>query len=148
MREAWLAEPRHSHHQGQPLEDLLVSMAAGSAASTLDLSDEEPYYPAPSSNPAGGVLFERGAPGPAAAAAAAQARLAASDMAGRGRAAGVRAADGLGGSHILPIYPGPSAAFAPVCTHVPTLQKGRKEGYEAVRRVLLPALERGPRSSR
>jgi len=148
MREAWAVEPRHSTHQGVPLEDLLLTMAVGSGGSTIDLSDEEPYYassppssPSWSPTPVASLSADQD---PVAEAAAMQALRAASDMSGCGSAAGVRAADGFSGSHILPIYPGSAAAFAPVCTHVPTLQKGRREGYESVQRVLLPVLDSLP----
>jgi hypothetical protein len=150
MREAWAAEPRHATHQGVPLDELLMSM--GSGASTLDLSDEEPYYPgAPGSSPAAsssGSSMDGGAGGGGAAAARASAAAAAAarDMAGCGPASGVRAADGVGGSHILPIYPSAAAAFSPVCCHLPTLRRGREEGHEAVRRAVVPALERRRRA--
>ncbi|KAI8470618.1 MAG: hypothetical protein J3K34DRAFT_458747 [Monoraphidium minutum] len=139
MREAWAAEPRHSTHQGRPLEDLLESMA-GPTASTLDLSGDEDAYYTQAGRGGGGAA--------AAAAAAARAREAASDMAGCGRADGVRAADGVGGSHVLPVYPSGGTAFAPVCTHVPTLLRGRQEGYDAMQRALLPALAPRRRGAR
>lgn len=143
MKEAWRVEPQHATHQGRPLDELLLSMAGGTGE-TLDLSDEEPYYSgqagrgSPVASTSGSM---DGAADPSVGDVAARAaRRAASDMAGCGAAAGVRAADGVGGSHILPVYPSGAAAFAPVCTHVPTLKKGRQEGFEAVQRVLLPAL--------
>ncbi|GBF93186.1 DNA-directed RNA polymerase I subunit-like [Raphidocelis subcapitata] len=157
MREAWRVEHRHTNHQGVPLEELLAEMAAGRGLATIDLSDEEPFDSqafgggggagagaSPAASLDGGAGAGAGAG--AAAAAAAQARAAASDMAGCGRAAGVGLADGFSGGHVLPVYPGAAASFAPVCTHVPTLERGRREGYEAVTRVVLPAL--APRSRR
>jgi hypothetical protein len=156
MKEAWRAEPLHANHQGRPLEDLLLSMA-GPAPSRLDLSGDDEAYHAfldrlISSSGGGGGGCRGASPSssldeqPAADAAAARARAARSDMVGCGRAGGVRAADGVGGSHILPIYPGADASFSPVCTHVPTLNKGRQEGFESMRRVLVPALAAPPRA--
>ena len=163
MRDAWRVEPAHASHLGVPLEELLEAMAAGgaSAGTTIDLSDEEAAWAAlglgggssgggssasasGSSSPGaasldGGAVAVAG--GGVAAAAAAAARARAADMSGRGSAGGVRAADGVGGSHVFPVYPGSAAAFTPVCTHVPTLRRGRDEGHAAVRRALLPALQ-------
>ncbi|KAI8477184.1 MAG: acyl transferase/acyl hydrolase/lysophospholipase [Monoraphidium minutum] len=133
MKDAWRVEHLHSTVGGQPLEELLAAMAAGRADSTLDMSDEDRRnWP--------------GLSGGAPEASRQEGEAVDADMAGRRRAEGVRAADGFGGSHVLPIYPSAAAAFAPVCTHVPTLLRGRRDGYEAVTRVLLPAL--APRPAR
>ncbi|KIY97127.1 hypothetical protein MNEG_10833 [Monoraphidium neglectum] len=172
MKEAWRVEHRHTTHQGQPMEEVLTAMATGRAQSTLDLSDEDrpPGGPSPSpfasasaspfasagASPRGGspaalASADGGEPGSAApllgraaAEAAELARAEVVDMAGCRRAEGVLAADGVGGSHILPVYPSAAAQFAPVCTHVPTLLRAREDGFQAIQRVLLPALAPKP----
>lgn len=52
-------------------------------------------------------------------------------------------ARGILGGHVYPVYPGAAASFAPLCTHVPTLQAGRQEGYRSVHK-LAAALEHMP----
>lgn len=52
-------------------------------------------------------------------------------------------ARGILGGHVYPLYPGAAASFAPLCTHVPTLQAGRQEGYRSVHK-LWAALESMP----
>jgi hypothetical protein len=132
MREAWRAEPRHSKHQGRALDELLTSMALGQGGSTLDLSAEEPYPVAgspggsPAGSPAGGLSGGWASP--------------TGSLDDGGQQAAAQAARGAGCSHVLPIYPGSGAAFAPVCKHLPTLQQGRAEGFDAMQRVLVPAL--------
>lgn len=103
MREAWRVEPEHSHHQGTPLDELLLQL--------LHMKHTEE------------LLADDGS----------------SDT---DDADGMNAmVTGLGlGGHIYPVYPGPAAAFAPICTDVPTLIQGKAAGFEAVTKVLAPVL--------
>jgi hypothetical protein len=163
MKEAWSVEHRHSTHQGRSLDDLLSSMALGVGATTLDLSGEDPLtFASGSGSSSGGRRGATGAaldsgyladdeddsPGasfdedPLGLSASAIARGAARGMVAFSRAAAAarEAVDSVAGSHILPVYPGQRAAFAPVCKHVPTLEVGRMEGYQAMQRLLVPAL--------
>ncbi|KFM29189.1 hypothetical protein F751_3270 [Auxenochlorella protothecoides] len=44
------------------------------------------------------------------------------------------------GAHVYPVYPGPAAAFSPLCTDADTLRAGVAEGRAAVLRTLAPLL--------
>lgn len=129
MREAWRVEPLHTMHQGQPLDDLLAELhLQRSPGVSLDLSPASSRSSSGSSSPGSssdgeGSLSED------------------AGWSGRGKAQGVTAADGVCG-HILPVYPGPAAAFSPVCTHVETLLAGRAEGHAAMQRLMVPVARR------
>jgi hypothetical protein len=141
MRDAWRVEPHHSTHRGRALDELLAAMAEGRDDSTLDLSMEEPFpfdgSPAgsPPGSPGTGSMLGGGGGGGGAPWGSPTGSL------DEGSAAAAQAAArGAGCSRVLPVYPGPGAAFAPVCKHLPTLQQGRAEGFESMQRLLVPAL--------
>lgn len=107
MREAWRIEPLHSMHDGQPLDELLLQLAAQGKALELDaaLDDcvahpEARLHLSPASSTDGGDA-------PAA------------------------------GGYVFALHPGAAAGFAPLCKHVPTLQLGRQDGYRRAQRLAL-----------
>mmetsp|Transcript_35026 Transcript_35026/g.99283 ORF Transcript_35026/g.99283 Transcript_35026/m.99283 type:complete len:410 (-) Transcript_35026:153-1382(-) len=49
-------------------------------------------------------------------------------------------APGWGTGHVYPVYPGPAAAFAPLCVDPETINAGVEEGAQAVRKIMGPLL--------
>lgn len=121
-------EPLHSTHQGQPLDELLVQLLMHGRALELDAALDDctvtPGSSVGSLSPASSAdSSDLDAPGPAVV---------------PGRDA-VMAAEGmLSGQpgYVYPVYPGPAAAFAPICTNIETLQMGRQEGYRSIHRLM------------
>jgi hypothetical protein len=133
MREAWRVEPRYSTHRGRGLDEHLAELARGASGTTLDLGEEEDAWEADTASCgcAGGSVSGGSSPSAGASPAGSI------DV----PPAALGAGSGAGASHVLPVYPPASASnFAPVCRHVPTLDRGRREGFEAMQRVLAPAL--------
>eukprot|EP00882_Tetradesmus_deserticola_P001738 GHRQ01001868.1.p1 GENE.GHRQ01001868.1~~GHRQ01001868.1.p1 ORF type:complete len:467 (+),score=178.06 GHRQ01001868.1:470-1870(+) len=115
MREAWRVEPKFAQHKGQQLDDLLVQLLMHGRALELDAAIDKcskPLGSSPGLSPTSSM--EELVPGQEAMAAAA----------------------GLLAGHVFPVYPGPAAAFSPVCTNVETLNGGRFEGYRAINRLM------------
>ena len=54
----------------------------------------------------------------------------------RGAAAATRPE--FGGALLYPVFPGPAASYAPVCTDVPTIRAGIAEGRAVVERLFGP----------
>jgi hypothetical protein len=137
MREAWRVEPRHTYHLGQPLDDLMMSLHQQGSRLLLDLSQDS--YSS-SSSPSSSSSSRNGSPTSSTSSTDSEdtsGEGVASGISGRGKAKGVGAADGICG-HVYPVYAGPSASFAPICTDIQALALGREEGYAAVQKVLLP----------
>lgn len=57
-------------------------------------------------------------------------------LADRGTAAATRPE--FGGTLLYPVFPGPAASYAPVCTDVPTIRAGIAEGRAVVERLFGP----------
>jgi hypothetical protein len=57
-------------------------------------------------------------------------------LADRGAAAAMRPE--FGGALLYPVFPGPAASYAPVCTDVPTIRAGIAEGRAVVERLFGP----------
>jgi hypothetical protein len=133
MREAWRVEPLHSTHQGQHLDDLLLQLLQHGRALELDAAfDGSPSSSSSSSSPSssrdGGSSS------------------ASDDDNDRRELVLAAAAQGVLGGHVFPLFPGPAAAFAPVCCDMPTLQAGRAEGYRSAQRLVaaIHTLDRMP----
>lgn len=115
MREAWRVEPRYAQHKGQCLDELLVQLLMHGRALELDAAiDKCSKTPGSSPGLSPSSSMEELLPGSEA----------------------MAAAEGLLAGHVFPVYPGPAAAFSPVCTNVDTLRGGRAEGYRAINRLM------------
>lgn len=119
MREAWRVEPLHQTHRGEPFDDHLLQLWL--QGKMLELESD--------------AVLERTS-------SSSSSILDSSSDSGSESESAVLARGILGG-HVYPVYPGAAASFAPLCTHVPTLQAGRQEGYRSVHK-LSAALERVP----
>jgi predicted acylesterase/phospholipase RssA len=116
MRDAWRVEPLHQTHRGEPFDDHLLQLWLQGKMLELE-SDISPESRCSSSS------------------------TDCNDSGSESESAMLTR--GILGGHVYPVYPGAAASFAPVCTHVPTLQAGRQEGYRSVHK-LWAALERMP----
>lgn len=118
MRDAWRVEPLHHTHRGEPFDDHLLQLWLQGKMLELEL-DAIPVDPSSSSS----------------------SMDSSSDSGSESESAAL--AHGILGGHVYPVYPGAAASFPPLCTHVPTLQAGRQEGYRSVHK-LCAALGRVP----
>ena len=111
-------EPLHSTHQGQPIEDLLITLLMHGRAleldAALDLTGSSGSSSGESNSSSSSSSSTRGA-----------------------ELMNAFETDVMWASgHVYPLYPGSAASFAPICTNIATLQQGRQEGYRSVHRLM------------
>lgn len=123
MREAWRVEPLHHTHRGEPFDDHLLQLWM--QGKMLELEWDTAEQISNSYDAAVNSCMSVGDAG--------------SDSGSESDSAVL--ARGILGGHVYPVYPGTAASFSPLCTHVPTLQAGRQEGYHCVYK-LAAALEK------